>query len=525
MKAKNSDILFLAKVFALYFLFNCNAQASEIFVSEMCNAYNIVAGNGGKAFAAFAVISVGIGFFTGKVSWGLLVGVSVGVGSIFGAPSIVAAISGEPSFVCQATTYHSSCLDGSCSSCPTGFTGITCDSCSVGYTGANCDTCDNGYMRIIAGGPCLKKCTLSASGLSSREVDPEAMAVSVACDLTNFTGSVTYTCTNGVVAINNNSCVCSGHYTGATCSSCVAGYVGSSCSNCDTGYTSLAGGICQKDCSITGWAGIIDGTPVYPPSGSITCNDTPIYSGALDYTCSGGTFNVSSGSCVSARCTGGAMDSVSSPGSTIHRFASAGSFNLVCSQAINATILVVGGGGGGGFRHAGGGGGGGFFETTASLPAGNYAIIVGTGGNGSTGSANGSKGGSSSFAGYSVVGGGGGGTNSVVGNSGGSGGGGSNGTLGGAGTAGQGNRGGNQNNGNGCCFPQGGGGGGAGAAGGDTSGNNGTGGSNKAVRTGFHASMPSALTIEFTGIGSAVGACAGIVFERRCGPVVGGISP
>ena len=70
MKAKNSDILFLAKVFAFYFLFNCNAQASEIFVSEMCNAYNIVAGNGGKAFAAFAVISVGIGFFTGKVSWG-----------------------------------------------------------------------------------------------------------------------------------------------------------------------------------------------------------------------------------------------------------------------------------------------------------------------------------------------------------------------------------------------------------------------------------------------------------------------
>jgi hypothetical protein len=32
------------------------------------------------------------------------------------------------------------------------------------------------------------------------------------------------------------------------------------------------------------------------------------------------------------------------------------------------------------------------------------------------------------------------------------------------------------------------------------------------VRTGFHAAMPSALTIEFTGIGPAVGACAGIVF-------------
>ena len=60
----------------------------------------VVTGNGGKAFAAFAILSVGIGFFTGKVSWGLLVGVTMGVGAMFGAPSIVSAISGKAVFEC-----------------------------------------------------------------------------------------------------------------------------------------------------------------------------------------------------------------------------------------------------------------------------------------------------------------------------------------------------------------------------------------------------------------------------------------
>jgi len=66
----------------------------------MCNAFQIVTGSAGKAFAAFAIISVGIGFFTGKVSWGLMIGVAAGIAAMFGAPSIVAVISGKSSFEC-----------------------------------------------------------------------------------------------------------------------------------------------------------------------------------------------------------------------------------------------------------------------------------------------------------------------------------------------------------------------------------------------------------------------------------------
>ncbi len=72
------------------------------FTQTICNALKIVTGTGGKAFAAFAVIVAGIGFFSGKISWGLLIGVTCGIGALFGAPTIVAAISGGDAVDCSA---------------------------------------------------------------------------------------------------------------------------------------------------------------------------------------------------------------------------------------------------------------------------------------------------------------------------------------------------------------------------------------------------------------------------------------
>jgi type IV secretory pathway VirB2 component (pilin) len=65
------------------------------FTKSLCNALRIASGSAGKTFAAFAIIATGIGFFTGKVSWGLMIGVTAGIATMFGAPSIVAAISGQ----------------------------------------------------------------------------------------------------------------------------------------------------------------------------------------------------------------------------------------------------------------------------------------------------------------------------------------------------------------------------------------------------------------------------------------------
>ena len=91
-------------------IFYCNSIVNQIkgnvadekysinqntFTKSLCNALRIVSGSAGKTFAAFAIIATGIGFFTGKVSWGLMIGVTAGIATMFGAPSIVAAISGQ----------------------------------------------------------------------------------------------------------------------------------------------------------------------------------------------------------------------------------------------------------------------------------------------------------------------------------------------------------------------------------------------------------------------------------------------
>ena len=69
--------------------------SSNSLTRVMCNALRIVTGSAGKTFATFAIIATGIGFFTGKVSWGLMIGVAAGIATMFGGPSIVAAISGQ----------------------------------------------------------------------------------------------------------------------------------------------------------------------------------------------------------------------------------------------------------------------------------------------------------------------------------------------------------------------------------------------------------------------------------------------
>ena len=83
---------------------NGTAADTNALVTTLCNAVRVVQGNGGKAFAAFAIISVGIGFFTGKVSWGLMIGVAAGIAAMFGAPTIVAAITGTTAFDCTTSS-------------------------------------------------------------------------------------------------------------------------------------------------------------------------------------------------------------------------------------------------------------------------------------------------------------------------------------------------------------------------------------------------------------------------------------
>jgi len=72
----------------------------------VCNGMELFTGGVGKTFAAFAVISLGIGFFMGKISWGLMVATGMGIAIMFGAPSIVGALLGKSAFECTKSVLN-----------------------------------------------------------------------------------------------------------------------------------------------------------------------------------------------------------------------------------------------------------------------------------------------------------------------------------------------------------------------------------------------------------------------------------
>lgn len=67
----------------------------------LCNVYKITTGNAGKTFCAFAIVAAGVGFFTGKLNWGLLIALVLGISAIFGAPKIISAITGTSGLACN----------------------------------------------------------------------------------------------------------------------------------------------------------------------------------------------------------------------------------------------------------------------------------------------------------------------------------------------------------------------------------------------------------------------------------------
>lgn len=61
----------------------------------LCNVVGWFNGPVGAGIATLAIIVIGIGALMGKVSWGMAIIVGIGVGVIFGAETIVAALGAE----------------------------------------------------------------------------------------------------------------------------------------------------------------------------------------------------------------------------------------------------------------------------------------------------------------------------------------------------------------------------------------------------------------------------------------------
>ena len=296
-------------LFVISILVPAIAYASgSVFDSSACNTLNIVTGTPGKVFAAFAIVSTGVGFFTGKISWGLMIGVVGGIAVIFGAPSLVSVISGKPMFECQqGVQYVSDCSGASCYSCPMGFTGEDCDECRTGYQGINCDSCADGYTGYncsecdalegyySSGSYCFKACAVSFTGISpGTVVQPTSGLEKLDCDDTGFDGFINYSCIGEVFeAAPGEVCGCEGNRGGVNCDECQTGYdISSDCTTLLSGYYDTTEGP-QPECDVS--SEVVVGidfssvSTVLPLDGSIGCLNLG-YDKQISYTCKDGNF-------------------------------------------------------------------------------------------------------------------------------------------------------------------------------------------------------------------------------------------
>jgi len=405
-------ILFLTTLtLTLFLTFQANAAAP--FDTTMCNITNIVTGNAGKAFAAFAVISLGVGFFSGKISLGLLVASSIGISSIFAAPSMVSLLSGKDAYECEeGVTYITDCsVNGVCYSCPAGHVGPNC-LCPEGFTGPTCSECNAVGFSLIDG-VCKPDCSISPTIPGITDTTVQNGTSSLECNAENYTGSINYSCNNSIFSITGGECTCEGNYSLVdNCESCKDGYEGEEgegCEECSDNYIEIDG-ICAAYCDVKNEPGISHLEWAVPPNGTLTCNS--LYNITIDYTCNNGVFN--GDSCL--KCSGGTESIISDGGVSyrLHKFSLVGTSNFSCNGNKDVEVLVVAGGGSGGSSTSSGGGGGGgggvVYQKSYSITSGiQYSVVVGDGGSSVSGRSSGTNGYNSTFGAITAYGGGGGG--------------------------------------------------------------------------------------------------------------------
>lgn len=108
----------------------------------LCNVFEMANGNIGKAIAIFAIVAVGFGFFTGKFSIALVIGITLGIGILFGAPKIIAALTGNQAVDCSTIT------SGDTAKCPVPVGG----NLAIAGATANQNTKDNSLTLVSSDG-------------------------------------------------------------------------------------------------------------------------------------------------------------------------------------------------------------------------------------------------------------------------------------------------------------------------------------------------------------------------------------
>ncbi len=83
-------------IFSMNFLFSTDSRADDAgdgIAQVLCNVIAVAQGATGKTIATLVIISMAIGLFLGKITWGVAIAVAVGMGVLFGANTVVSFVS------------------------------------------------------------------------------------------------------------------------------------------------------------------------------------------------------------------------------------------------------------------------------------------------------------------------------------------------------------------------------------------------------------------------------------------------
>lgn len=86
--------LFLLALLGVFWMYGAEASNTGGINQGLCVIINISQGNIMRALASIAVVFLGVSMFLGKITWGQAAAVAVALGGIFGAKTIVLALSG-----------------------------------------------------------------------------------------------------------------------------------------------------------------------------------------------------------------------------------------------------------------------------------------------------------------------------------------------------------------------------------------------------------------------------------------------
>ena len=223
--------------------------------------------------------------------------------------------------------------------------------CKAGYTGTIEYSCNNAAFFIKNNSQCTPICSISPAitGITQSKVN-QALGT-IDCDPQNYSGSISYSCVDGIFTKTSGSCTAlrcpfpattgisttEVTTTGATPQplSCnVAGYTGNVTYTCNNGQPAIVAGSCTPiTCSITGITGLNNKTGLAYASSAASIPNTPTsacasgYSGSATYTCTtSGAATIASNNCTQIKCSAAAATGFTAKSNLAYAESNTGTF-------------------------------------------------------------------------------------------------------------------------------------------------------------------------------------------------------